>query len=110
MPAALLIYNPTAGSAAGPEMWLGACVHRLCTEGGYEVTTVSTTANTAHDNLLEGLNRDFDIIVAAGGDGTVRMVIHALASQKLETKLGIVPLGTGNLLARNLKIFEENLL
>lgn len=110
MPAALLIYNPTAGSAAGPEMWLGACVHRLCTEGGYEVTTVSTTASTTHDNLLEGLNRDFDIIVAAGGDGTVRMVIHALASRGLETKLGIVPLGTGNLLARNLKIFEENLL
>ncbi len=107
---ALVVYNPTAGSAAGPELWLGACIHRLCTEGGYKVTTLSTTAETTPDNLMEGLEQNFDLVVAAGGDGTVRMVIHALASQKLNTKIGIVPLGTGNLLARNLKILEDNLL
>lgn len=107
---ALVIYNPSAGSAAGPELWLGACIHRLCSEGGYTVTTLSTTVETTHDNLLEGLAQSFDVVVAAGGDGTVRMVIHAVASQKINTKIGIVPLGTGNLLARNLKILEDNLL
>jgi diacylglycerol kinase (ATP) len=110
MPNALIIYNPTAGSAAGPDLWLGQCVHRFCTEGKYTVTTVSTTEATTHDNLFEGLTQNFDIIIAAGGDGTVRMVIHAIATQKIDTKLGIIPLGTGNLLARNLKIFEESLL
>jgi len=107
---ALVVYNPSAGSAAGPELWLGACIHRLCSEGGYKVTTLSTTAETTHDNIFEGLQQSFDIVVAAGGDGTVRMVIHAVAAQQIETRIGIVPLGTGNLLARNLKILEDNLL
>lgn len=110
MPNALIIYNPTAGSAAAPDLWLGQCVHRLCTEGKYTVTTVSTTETTTHDNLFEGLPNNFDVIVAAGGDGTVRMAIHAMVTQKIDTRLGIIPLGTGNLLARNLKIFEESLL
>lgn len=45
-----------------------------------------------------------DVILAAGGDGTVRAVAEHLADTKAATELGIIPLGTGNLLARNLDI------
>lgn len=110
MPKALVIYNPMAGSASGPELWLGLVVHKLCTAGGFHVKTVSTTRQSTPENLLIGLDEPFDIIVAAGGDGTVRMVLHAVAHKFPSTPVGIVPLGTGNLLARNLKIFEESLL
>ena len=44
--------------------------------------------------------RGSDVVVAVGGDGGVLQVATALAG--LKTVLGIIPLGTGNLLAGNL--------
>lgn len=107
---ALLIYNPKAGSASGPELWLGQWVHRMCTEGNYQTTVLSTRADTNSANLLDNQNDDYQLYVAAGGDGTVRMVIDALAKKNSQANIAVVPLGTGNLLARNLAVFEESLL
>ncbi|MBK7746553.1 MAG: NAD(+)/NADH kinase [Candidatus Obscuribacter sp.] len=124
---ALLVYNPTSGSASGPELWLGALVHKLSTTGGYNVLVSSTTRQTTADNILHSVYQvestsdgdsaslinkveNLDLIVAAGGDGTVRMLLHAVASHNLQIPIGIVPMGTGNLLARNLKIYEDNIL
>ncbi|KHL12174.1 UNVERIFIED_CONTAM: hypothetical protein LK11_38100 [Mumia flava] len=48
------------------------------------------------------LESDADLVVVAGGDGTVRVVCDELA--RTGVSVGVVPLGTGNLLARNLGI------
>jgi len=53
----------------------------------------------------DALEYECELVIAAGGDGTVRAVAERLGrSGSPAAELGIVPLGTGNLLARNLGI------
>ena len=64
----------------------------------YETTIDDPGVSMTHDALEEGA----DLVIAAGGDGTVRLVCNELA--RTGVAVGVVPLGTGNLLARNLAI------
>ena len=54
----------------------------------------------------KAVDEGVDLIIAAGGDGTVRAVAHVIADT--DVALGLVPIGTGNLLARNTGLFFEN--
>ena len=57
-----------------------------------------TLRKRAGDAAKDGV----DVVVAVGGDGAVLQVATAIAGSK--TALGIIPLGTGNLLAGNLDV------
>lgn len=52
----------------------------------------------------QALEAGCDLIIAAGGDGTVRAVAERLGDEGGTADLAILPLGTGNLLARNLGV------
>jgi diacylglycerol kinase family enzyme len=69
---ALIIYNPSSVTQVGPDAWLGEIVHRICYDGGYKVNVIATEANMRHDSLTESELSANDLIVAAGGDGTIR--------------------------------------
>jgi diacylglycerol kinase family enzyme len=48
-------------------------------------------------------------IIVAGGDGTLRACVQAVFEEEAAVSLGLVPIGTGNILARNLKLPITNL-
>lgn len=54
----------------------------------------------------EAVEAGVGLIIAAGGDGTVRAVAHVIA--ETDVALGLAPIGTGNLLARNTDLFIED--
>src|SRR5437764_10566703 len=47
---------------------------------------------------------DFDLIVSAGGDGTLNEVVNGIAQGGCKAALGLLPLGTGNDFARTLGV------
>lgn len=51
---------------------------------------------------LEALEDGADVVIAVGGDGTVRTVANAVSGTG--HALGIIPIGTGNLFARNMGV------
>jgi diacylglycerol kinase family enzyme len=64
--------------------------------GGLKITKQAIQAGANH-------------IVVAGGDGTVRACVQAVFEEEAPVTLGLVPIGTGNILARNLKLPITNL-
>lgn len=68
-----------------------------------DVRVVDTTEEDSGKGMTRQLVGDgCEIVVAAGGDGTVRACAEALAGS--EVPLVVLPLGTGNLLAANLDL------
>jgi diacylglycerol kinase family enzyme len=107
---ALIVYNPSSASVTSPDLWLGEVIHTICNRGGFQAKVLATTPEMGQIDITPEDFADSDVVIAAGGDGTVRLVLAALAHYRSTVPVGILPLGTGNQLARNLSIYEENLL
>lgn len=87
-----IIYNPNAGS--GKIKKLLQIKERLSLNNS--VTIFDTQKPGDATEIAKRECKNFDIVVAAGGDGTINEVINGIDK---DTKLGIVPLGTANILA-----------
>ncbi|NJC23540.1 YegS/Rv2252/BmrU family lipid kinase [Arthrobacter pigmenti] len=97
---AALILNPVKPT----EEDIRGIVAELSAQEGWDEPLVleTTEDDPGHGQAQEALKAGVDVVIAAGGDGTVRCVAEELAGTT--TALGLLPLGTGNLLARNLDI------
>ena len=98
---ALLIVNPISGTSR--KEGLEEKVVSYLGLHGIEVTPRRTTcAGDATRLAREGVEEGFDMVIAAGGDGTVNETANALCDTG--TAFGIIPCGSGNGLARHLGI------
>ncbi len=99
----LVIFNPTAGARRRARLDRVLAGMRAL---GAEVTLHETTARgDAERTAREAPHDRFDVIVAAGGDGTINEVINGLAGRHMP--LGIIPLGTANVLAAELDLPQD---
>lgn len=101
----LLITNPAAAAGQAQDR-LDALQLRL-RQLASDVRFVTTTAPGHAAELARTAADDFDLVLAAGGDGTVREVASGLLSNSTRrAALGILPLGTGNDVATQLGLAD----
>ena len=100
MTRALLITNP---AAARTEALAVRAVLDTLRDGGWSVDVLATMrAGDARRFAGEARAQRFDVVVCYGGDGTAMQIAAGLLGSGIP--LGLVPGGTGNLLAGNLRL------
>ncbi len=100
MPRALVITNP---AAARTEQRAVEAVMRTLRGAGWEAEVLATGGPGDARRLAEyGVAERVDVVAVFGGDGTTMQAAAALVGT--DVSLGVIPGGTGNLLAGNLRI------
>jgi diacylglycerol kinase (ATP) len=97
----LVIYNPTAGRRRRRHLF--EVLEALEREGA-ELQLQETASTGDAERIARECGSEIDVVVAAGGDGTINEVINGLMTRG-ETPLpalGLIPIGTTNVLARDL--------
>jgi diacylglycerol kinase (ATP) len=102
---AAVIYNPIKVDLDA----LRAAVDSEAANAGWgESLWFSTSVDDdGQDATKQALEQHVDLVIAAGGDGTVRAVAETVRGTG--TPVALLPSGTGNLLARNLKLTLDNM-
>ena len=80
---------------------------QLATISAHCALKVTSAAGAARQLAAAAVTDGFDLIVAAGGDGTVNEVLNGIGDVPdgfARARLGVLPLGTVNVFARELKI------
>ncbi len=96
-----VVLNPVAGQT-DPVVARQTIVD-FCQERGWQCDIHETVQDEDLRKLVrDQIKKGTDIVIAAGGDGTVSAVVSGMVNAKIP--MGILPAGTGNALARDLSI------
>lgn len=92
----LIIFNPVAGRRRAAALWT---VLDMLVENGVKIEVAETQyAGHATKLAFQAAQDGAAMVVAAGGDGTIAEVANGLLGSR--TALGVIPLGTANVLAK----------
>jgi diacylglycerol kinase family enzyme len=100
----LFVLNPISGDIDKTQ--LETTIREYCQERGRNAAFFHTSGEQDLERLQQQIQQvAYDAVFAAGGDGTVSLVAEALAGTQLP--LGIIPLGSGNGLSKDLEIPQD---
>ena len=99
---AVIIVNPASGSYLFQARQIDTTVAFLRGHGWQVELALTTRAGDARNIARKAVEQQLDVVIAAGGDGTLNEVIQELAGS--ETALGVLPVGTVNVWARETNI------
>src|SRR5260370_29805068 len=102
-----LVYNPASGTSRSRRISQVEKAAGVLRSEGHDVLTFPTQSSDSVSQQIQRLLRDeFTNFIVCGGDSTVHGAFQALieAEARDELTLGIIPFGSGNLLAKNLGI------
>ncbi len=97
-----VIANPRAGGFSSFQKQINRACDRLVKLGCWVEQVETQAAGDATTLARQAAAQGFDVAVAVGGDGTVNEVCNGLAGT--ETALGVLPAGTGNVYAADVRI------
>lgn len=104
-----MILNPTSGTERGQELADRLRQAISSTDPAELDLRVTGGPDDAWTWAFEAAEEGFDVVIAAGGDGSVTGVAHGILKSEKRPAVGIIPLGTGNGLARVLGLPIEPL-
>lgn len=90
MKTAVFLYNPESGK--GKIARNVGCISTIFQAYGYDVTPQRIDFTV---NPFDG-NETIDLMVVAGGDGTVNYAVNAMKRKGLDIPIGVIPAGTAN--------------
>lgn len=94
-----IIVNPNAGSAGEVER-LRATLEKLPDTA----VRVTEKEGDARELAAAAVREGVELVVAAGGDGTLNEVVNGMGDVDFGARLGLLPLGTGNDFARSINV------
>ncbi len=101
----LFILNPKAGQKRANRLLTE--ILEIFQKAGYECTVRLTMKCGDGRRLVRKYGKEADLIVCAGGDGTLNEVIDGITHEKIDVPIGYIPAGSTNDLANSLGLSAD---
>lgn len=102
---ALFVVNPHAGKGLIKNHLL--TIVDILTKAGYVVTVYTTQCQGDAIQLIKNRDREYELVVCSGGDGTLDEIVTGMIQSGFQTKIGYIPAGSTNDFATSLGIPKD---
>lgn len=99
-----IIYNPNSSGVKGTKVIDDIC---KILETNYEVKTYKSDGPGLGTKYVKEANKDSDLIISVGGDGTFDEIIRGMYNEKQKAIISHIPMGTTNDLGRTFNLIGD---